>query len=122
MFGRHPAVNPLVLRKRLLVAESELNREHALGEWHNMTGGLRRFVGPLRSIGSLASTVTMLAVSAFRQRQPAPVGAKKSMLQSILDNAGLFTSLCVAFRSRSTDESARCAGLQGPVYGHHRGI
>ena len=104
MFGRPPAVNPLALQKQLLVAESELNRAQALAEWHHLAGGLRGFVGPFKSVGSAASTVAKLVLCAFRSRQCARAGAKRSCLQTILDNAGLFTSLWVAFRSRSTDE------------------
>jgi hypothetical protein len=107
MFGWPSAVNPLALRKQLLVAESELNREQALAEWHHLTRGLRGFVGPLKSVSSMASTVAKLFLSAFRSQKCARVGTKRSWLQTILDNAGLFTSLWVAFRSRSNDESAQ---------------
>ena len=43
MFGKNPRVNPLNTRKRLLIAESELNRAQLTQEWGTLTAGIRTF-------------------------------------------------------------------------------
>jgi hypothetical protein len=93
-------VNPLNLRKQLLVAESDLNRAQAVAEWHAVTGGLRRFAGPLKSLGGLAFTVATLAISLFRGGKSVQPREKKSLLHTILENAGHLTSAWLAFRDR----------------------
>ena len=86
MFGRHPAVNPLEVRKQLLVAESDLNRARALVEWHNATDGLVKFARPFKSLAGLAVTVTELLMRIFRGPQSSPTTTKNSWLKRI----GLF--------------------------------
>jgi hypothetical protein len=105
MFGGIPQVNPLRLRKELLVAESELNRAQLIEEWQAMTGGVRTFGARVKSLGSAASAVALLVagVSAFRRGRASPDGAKSSWLQTAVKGAKVAGSIWLAYRARGRD-------------------
>ncbi|MEI9960905.1 MAG: hypothetical protein WDM76_07150 [Limisphaerales bacterium] len=48
-------MNPLELRKRLLIEESELNRAQLVQEWHAMAHDVRSLTNRVKTIGSFAS-------------------------------------------------------------------
>jgi len=102
MPGRNPDLNPLAVRKRLLIAESELNRAHAVQECQAMTEGARSFLGRVKSLGSLASAAALLAtgVTAFRRSHAAHKAQKSSWLQLILKGAQAVAPIWLAWRSR----------------------
>ena len=102
MPGRNTRVNPLELRKQLLIAESELNRAQLSEEWQKMTEGVHSFAGRVKSVGSVASAAALLVagMSAFRRRRAGPAGAKPSWSQRILNGARLASSIWFAFRAR----------------------
>jgi hypothetical protein len=103
MFGNHPRVNPLESRKRLLVAESELNRAQLAQEWVAMTAGVRTLTGRVKSFGSIASAAAlfMAGLAAFRRGRSASAGVKSSWVQTALKGAQVAGSLWLAFRRRS---------------------
>jgi hypothetical protein len=103
MFGNHPRVNPLESRKRLLVAESELNRAQLAREWVAMTAGVRTLTGRVKSFGSIASAAALLVagLAAFRRGRPGRAGVKSSWIQTALKGAQVAGSLWLAFRRRS---------------------
>lgn len=103
MPGKMPHVNPLHLRKELLVAESELNREQLIEEWQAMTDGVRTFNSRLRSVSTVATAAALLvaAVSAFRRGRALPNGAKFSWLETALKGAKVAGSIWLAFRPRN---------------------
>ena len=105
MFGKRPHLNPLESRKRLLIAESEINRAQLLDEWQAMTDGIHRLTDRVKSVSSLASAAAALVagVSAFRRGKSVSTAAKPSWLQTILSGARLAGSIALAF-GRSHDE------------------
>lgn len=100
MPGRIPRVNPLQLRKALLVAESELNRAQLAGELAALQAGARTITGRFKCAGSIASSAVALVTGlvALRRGHLAERDAKPSWLQTILKGAGLISNLWLAFR------------------------
>ena len=103
MFGNNPRVNPLESRKRLLVAESELNRAQLVQEWDAMTAGVRTLTGRVKTFGSIASASALLVagLAAFRRGKCADADMKPSWLQIALKGAQAAGSIWLAFRRRS---------------------
>ena len=62
MFGDNPRVNPLESRKRLLVAQSELNRAQLVQEWVAMTVGARTLTGGVYCFASSAGLTGILTL------------------------------------------------------------
>ncbi|MDB6111786.1 MAG: hypothetical protein JWR69_3536 [Pedosphaera sp.] len=95
-------VNPLELRKELLIAESEINRAQLLEEWRTMSEGVHTFTHHVKTVSSLAAAAALVtaAVSAFRRSQAMPANEKASWLSPLLRGAQLATSLWQAFRAR----------------------
>jgi len=96
-------VNPLESRKRLLVAESELNRAQLVREWVEMTEGIRTLTGRVKSFGSIASAAALLVagLAACRRGKSKSAGVKPSWFQTALKSAQVAGSIWVAFRRRS---------------------
>ena len=96
-------MNPLESRKRLLIAESEINRVRIQEEWQAMTGGIRSLADRVKSVSSLASAAALLVagVSAFRRGKSVDADVKPSWFQSALKGAELAGTLWLAFRARS---------------------
>jgi negative regulator of sigma E activity len=105
MPGKMPRVNPLQLRKELLVAESELNRAQLIEEWQAMTVGVRTFGARVKTVGSVASVAALFVagVSAFRRGRASSNGANASWLQTALKGAKIATSIWLAFRARGSE-------------------
>ena len=98
-------MNPLQSRKRLLLAESELNRLQLAGDMAALKADVRALTSRARSIAVIASAAAVLVagLAAFRQGKPADAGAKPSWLQTILKGAGLVSSLWTAFGPQRSD-------------------
>jgi hypothetical protein len=99
MHRKHSRVNPLELRKALLIAESELNRSRLIDEWQSMTARHRTLGARVKSVGSLASAVALFvsAVLAFRRKHDSPNGEKPSWLQTGLKGAQFVGSVWSEF-------------------------
>ena len=69
MFGNNPRVNPLESQKRLLVAESELNRTQLAGDLAALTAGLRTLTDRAKSFGSIAGRSTGRGPGSLPARQ-----------------------------------------------------
>jgi hypothetical protein len=102
MVGNNPPVNPLQSRKRLLVAESEINRVQLGGECRAMTDGIRSLAVRLKTVSALASAAAVLVagVSAFRRRKSASASTKPSWFQFALKGAQMAVSIWLAVRAR----------------------
>ena len=102
-----PRINPLKMRKDLLIAESELNRARLMEEWEAATEWHRTLSAGARTVGSVASAAALLVsgIRAFRRKRDAQNGAAISWLQPLIKSAGLISSLCVAFRSRGNGQN-----------------
>ena len=98
-------MNPLASRKKLLIAESELNRAQLIRDWRTMTDEVHALTSQARTIGSFASAAASLVTGllSFRHKQPAPVAEKPSWWKIILQGAGQLSDFWQAFRSESHD-------------------
>ena len=94
-------MNTIESRKKLLVAESEINRAQLVQEWQAMSHEARALARQARIIRSLAAGAASLVVglASFRRKKPATGMEKPSWLQKILNGAGLISNLWLAFRS-----------------------
>ena len=54
-------MNPLESRKQLLITESELNRDHLVGEMEALASGVRSLTDRAKSFGVIASSAALLA-------------------------------------------------------------
>jgi hypothetical protein len=102
MFGKNPRISPLEVRKRLLIAESELNRAELVQELETAVDDFRSYAGHVKSIGLIISSTALLlgTLTAFRRRKSGGTGARPFPLQAILKGAGLIRKLWTAFRQR----------------------
>jgi hypothetical protein len=102
-------MNPLELRKGLLIAESELNRAQLAGDMAALTAEVRTLTDRAKSFGSIASSAAVLvaALAAFKRGKPVDADAKPSWLKTILKGAGLISTLWLAFRSRGHDHESK---------------
>ncbi len=91
------------MRKRSLVAASELNRVRLQEEWQSMTDGVHSLAGRVKSAGSLASAAALFVagVSAWRCGKAAPADRKPSWFRTALKGARVVGSAWLAFRARS---------------------
>ena len=103
MSGKIPRLNPLQLRKALLVAESELNRAQLAGELAALRAGARTVTDRCKSFGAIASSAVALVTGlvALRRGHLAERAAKPSWLQTVLKGVGLVSTLWSAFRPPS---------------------
>jgi len=100
MFGKNPRLNPLESRKRLLIAESELNRAQLAGDMVALAQDVRTFADRARFFGSIASSATSLiaGLASFRRTRSAPADGKTSWWQTLLKGAQLAGTLWSEFR------------------------
>ena len=95
-------MNPLQSRKKLLIAESELNRAQLVQDWQTMADDVHVFTKQARTIGSLAIGAMALisGLSWFSRKKSAPANERPSWLQTILKGVGLAGSLWSECRQR----------------------
>jgi hypothetical protein len=100
MPGKEPALSPLELRKRLLIAESEINRIQLQQEWATMTEGLGSLADRAKTISAYASVLTafVAGLAALRRRQAPVAEAKGSWVRSLLKSLRVATSIWLALR------------------------
>lgn len=102
-------MSPLELRKRLLIAESEINRLRLLRDGQALTGELGRLASRVRSFAGIASWIialgTGLAVCRSRRREPASPGS--SWLRKAVSGARLASTIWLLFRSIASDSAER---------------
>jgi hypothetical protein len=93
---------PLTSRKKLLIAESELNRAQLVEEWQTMTGDVHALTKRAQTIGWLASAAAALVagLASGRPKKSAPDEEKPSWLQTVLKGAGLVSTIWRTFRSQ----------------------
>lgn len=102
MFGQHSGLSPLESRKRLLLAESELNRAQLLGDVADMDAGLRQLGERAKSFETVASSAAVLlaAWATSRGGRPGDSAAKHPWLAKLLKGAGLVSTVWLAVRSQ----------------------
>ena len=109
MSGKNPRMNSLESRKKLLIAESELNRAQLVQEWQTMTDEAHLLVNQARTLRSMASAAAVLinGVASLRHKKSALAAEKPSWLQTIVKGAGLISTVWSAFRSRGREQDER---------------
>jgi hypothetical protein len=94
-------MSPLASRKKLLIAESDLNRAQLAQEWRAMADNAQALAyraGTIRSLASMSLTLVASLLS-LRQKSDAPAPQKTSWLQTILKGAQLAGSFWSEFRT-----------------------
>jgi hypothetical protein len=94
-------MNSLASRKKLLIAESELNRAQMVRELQTISDKVHSLANQARTVSSLASAAATLIVglaSLRHKKESAPAAEKPSWLQTILKSAGLVSTIWSAFR------------------------
>lgn len=93
-------MNPLASRKKLLIAESELNRARLVQEWQMMAGTAHALAEQAHTVRSLASAAATLVagLTSLRRKKPAPVVEKTSWLKTILKGVGQISNFWQAVR------------------------
>jgi hypothetical protein len=106
MSGEKPALTPLELRKRMLIAESEINRADLCQECEAIAGGFRSFADRAKTISSYASVAAALVAgfTAFQRSKSTPGEEKRPWVQTVLNGLRLAASVWLAFRARHQDE------------------
>ena len=99
-------MNPLESRKRLLIAESELNRAELVAELAALKTGMHTLAERAKSFGHIASSAAVLVagLAAFRRGKGEEAGAKLSWWQKIFKGAGLISTVWLAFRAQSRNQ------------------
>ncbi len=99
-------MNPLALRKQLLIAESELNRAQLAEEWQTMGHGIRDLAHRAKSIGAWASSAALLVagVTALRRSSPAPSVTRSTWFQKIQNGARVAWTIWSAFCACSQNQ------------------
>jgi hypothetical protein len=95
-------MSPLQSRKRLLIAESELNRAQLAEDMAVLRGAVGTLRDRAKTFSTIASSVAALVagLAALRRRKPGPAQANPSRLQTLLKSAGLISTLWMAYRSQ----------------------
>lgn len=98
-------MNPLQSRKKMLIAESELNRAQLAQDWQTMADEAQALTKQARTIGAFASAAASLVTGllSFRHKKPAPVDEKPSWLKTILKGAGMVSTIWSQFRPPRRD-------------------
>jgi hypothetical protein len=99
-------MNPLASRKKLLIAESELNRAQLVQELEIMADQVHSLADQAMTIGSFASAAATLVagIASFGRKKSAPADEKPSWLKTILNGAGMVSTIWQSFRSQSRDQ------------------
>jgi hypothetical protein len=96
-------MNPLAARKKILIAESELNRAQIVANGAELQAGLRALAARAKSFSSLASAAVVLVagVAALRRgpRNRATT-APATWRQTLVKGAGFASSIWLAFRAK----------------------
>lgn len=94
-------INELDLRKRLLIAESELNRTQLTAAKAGLHCGLHTVTHGVSTVGAIASSAAMLATSlAAIPCKQHNAGKKSLCMQTVLYGAVLISSVYLALNPR----------------------
>lgn len=93
-------MNSLASRKQLLIAESELNRAQLVEDWRAMADDVHALAQRAKTITFLASAAASVVaiLSSLRHRKTAPADEKPSWWKTLLNSAGLVSTVWQAFR------------------------
>ena len=94
MFGKNSVVTSLEMRKRLLLAASDINRELLVHEWQSLAAGTEGVTHKAREFGMFTCSLGSLAAgfSLFRRFKPQAT-PKPSWLSLVFDGIRFGLSL-----------------------------
>lgn len=109
-------MNPLELRRRLLVAESELNRSQIIADCAEVTAGGRLFAERARSFGALLSSALILitATAAFQKGRSSAGARPASWLQTMIKGAGLVSTVWFGLKRLRKDGTPKGSPATSP--------
>ncbi len=95
-------MNSLESRKKLLIAESDLNRAGLFQEWQMMTDGIRALAKQVKTFSLIATSAASVVgvLAALRRKKSTATPEKSSWLQTILKYAPIAGALWSEFRTR----------------------
>jgi hypothetical protein len=99
MPGQADRMSPLATRKRLLLAESDINRVRLADDLLVVSRSVGAFTDRAGSYGRIASSVVGLVAGLAAATAP-KTEVKQGWLQTAISGAGLLSSLWGAFRHR----------------------
>jgi hypothetical protein len=93
-------------RKKLLIAESELNRAQLVEEWQTIADEVHSLANRARKITTFASAAASLfrSFTLFRRKITAPSAEKTPWLQTALKRVGQISAIWSAFRTRTHEQ------------------
>jgi hypothetical protein len=99
---KNSRLSPLESRKRLLLAESELNRAQMVQDLGALKSDVSALVDRVKSLDSIASTAGVLisGLAAFRGGKPENGDGKSHWLRRIIKGASLVSTIWRAFRPK----------------------
>jgi hypothetical protein len=99
-------MNPLASRKKLLIAESELNRAQLVQEWQAITDGVHTLTKRAKTLSFIVSAAAALVagLASYRHKKSTPAAEKPSWLQTVLKGAGLVSTIWQTFRSQDREQ------------------
>ncbi len=88
-------MNPLELRRRLLIAESGINRTQMIEDCVELAAGVRLVAARARSFGSLLTSAQVLftATAAFQSGRFSAGSGPVSWFRAVLKGAGLVSTV-----------------------------
>lgn len=93
-------MSPLEAQKRLLIAESELNRTRLAKELASLGSGVVTITDGAARLGTMVSSLVTVVAGLVDRGSAAPAAPKKpSLVTTVIAGVGLATSLWQAFRS-----------------------
>jgi negative regulator of sigma E activity len=103
MSGKNHRMNPLASRKKLLIAESELNRAQLVQELQTISDKVHSFANQVSTVSSLATAAATLiaGLANLRHKKETETAAEKpSWLKTIVKGVGLVSTVWQTFRAR----------------------
>lgn len=100
-------MNPLASRKKLLIAESELNRAQLVQELQTISDKVHSFANQVNTVSSLATAAATLIsglVSLRHKKEPETAAEKPTWLKTIVKGAGLVSTIWQTLRSQSREQ------------------
>jgi hypothetical protein len=107
--GYEQKETPLLARKRLLIAESDLNRALLTREYRNLAGGIRDAAKPIKQWSALAASgaAVVLLFKTLQNRASATGAPKSSWLSTSLDMAHMALPVWLNLRKNKAPSNSR---------------
>ena len=123
-------MKPLQMRKRLLIAESELNRVMLAQEYRALSHDIGQLTRQARKLSGIAAVIAALAGGfvAFRRRSQAPAASRSSWWPMLFKGLRFVLPLVASYRFKKTHWNGSKSGSEagGPfppdvLAGRHTG-